>query len=127
MIMQFRFPFLSLLALGAIALPALAQAQPPKGDQLFKQRCQSCHAVKPGASTMLGPNLAGVVGRKAASTEFRYSPALKAANIKWTAASLDQFLNAPTKLVPGTRMVLSVKDAAQRKAIIDYLATVPAK
>lgn len=122
--MHVRFLFLFLSSIGMLAMASSTSAQTVKGDQLFKQRCQACHAIKPGASALLGPNLAGVVGRKAGSTDFRYSPALKATNIKWNVASLDQFLTKPSKLVPGTRMVLSVTDPAQRKAIIDYLATV---
>jgi cytochrome c len=124
-IMRYRSLFLSIVSYAAMATAGSAMAQTQKGDQIFKQRCQACHTVKPGAAGMLGPNLSGVVGRKAGATEFRYSLALKAANIKWDATSLDRFLNAPTKLVPGTRMVVSVSDAAQRKAIVDYLATIP--
>ncbi len=112
-------------AAGLAALAASATAAPPPaGDQSFKQRCQACHALTPGgAPGPLAPNLRGVVGRKAGSTPFKtYSPALKASNIVWNAAKLDTYLAAPTKMVPGTRMVIAVSDPAQRKAIIAYLA-----
>ncbi len=110
----------------ATALPAAPAAPGPDGAALFRQRCAGCHSVAPGAGAMVGPNLAGVVGRKAASAKFTYSPALKASKLVWNRATLDRFLTAPMKLVPGTRMVVSVSDARQRAAILDFLAK-PAK
>ncbi len=104
--------------------PVAASAQGNAGEQQFKQRCAVCHSVAPdGAPGPLAPNLRGVVGRKAGSTVFKtYSPALKASNIVWNAATLDTWLAAPTKLVPGTRKVIAVSEPAQRKAIASYLA-----
>lgn len=117
--MALRRTLFSLLALAAISTPAIAQ----DGAALFKQRCTMCHTVTPGAKPGMGPNLSGVVGRPAASTEFLYSPALKGAKLKWDKATLDKFLSGPSKLVPGTRMVISVADAQQRAALIAYLST----
>lgn len=110
------FAPLSLAA--AMAAPTAAHAT---GDQLFQRVCQSCHSAAPGAG-VLGPNLRGVVGRKAGATAFPYSPALKAANIIWTRQNLDRFLGAPLRMVPGTRMVVSVPDPQQRTQLITYLA-----
>ena len=93
------------------------------GAALYQQRCQSCHALAPGAASPMGPNLAGVVGRKAGSTSYRYSPALKAAGITWTSESLDKYLAGPTRMVPGTRMAVAVTDAGQRAELIRYLET----
>lgn len=122
MITRFFAVTLALVA-GASALPAAAQAGDP-GETAFNMRCKACHTAAPGgASTALAPNLRGVVGRKAGAGTFKnYSPALKAAPITWNAASLDKFLATPTKIVPGTRMVMAVSDANQRKAIIAWLA-----
>ena len=104
----------------ASAMPA--QAQAPDGATIFRMRCGSCHTVVPAARAVLGPNLSGVTGRKAASTTFNYSPALKASGLTWTRANLDRYLTAPTRMVPGTRMVIAVSDAAQRAALLNYLA-----
>ena len=113
---------LALAAVLAASSSAFAQADP--GEAQFNQRCKVCHVVTPGgAAGPLAPNLRGVVGRKAAATAFKtYSPALKASNLVWNSANLDKFLAAPAKVVPGTRMVIAVTDANQRKAIIAYLA-----
>jgi cytochrome c len=113
---------LALAAALAVSSAAFAQSDP--GEAQFNQRCKVCHVVTPGgAAGPIAPNLRGVVGRKAASTAFKtYSPALKASNLVWSSANLDKFLAAPAKVVPGTRMVIAVSDAAQRKAIIAWLA-----
>ena len=111
---------------GALTFASVVVAAPPapSGEQVFKQRCQMCHTVAPNVPGPLAPSLAGVVGRKAASTGFaNYSPALKAANITWTKANLDRFLAGPAKMVPGTRMAVMMTDPAQRAALIAYLST----
>ena len=110
---------------GAALIGSVALAQPaPSGETLFKQRCSICHSVDPATPSTLGPLLAGVVGRKAASTAFPgYSAALKKSGLTWTPAKLDTFLAGPSKLVPGTRMSVILSDAAQRTGIVRYLAT----
>ncbi len=119
-----KFPVL--LAAPAIAL-AGAVSMLPDGATLFRQRCASCHSVTPGKNTPLAPNLAGVVGRKAGAATFNYSAALKASNIVWNRANLDRYLAGPTRMVPGTRMVIAVPNPQQRAAILDYLARTPAR
>jgi cytochrome c len=101
---------------------AEAQSVSVSGDTLFKQRCAMCHSVDAASKPGVGPNLRGVVGRKAATGGFKFSPALAGSKLTWSSANLDRYLKAPSKMVPGTRMVLAVSDAAQRKALIDYLA-----
>jgi len=103
------------------AMPATAQVS---GEQLFKQRCATCHAIKANAASVLGPNLAGVVGRKAGVTNYKYTPALKMSKIVWAPSALDKYLAAPAKMVPGTRMVIAVSDPKQREALVGYLKTV---
>ena len=75
--------------------------------------------------TIIGPSLAGVYGRKAGAVAgFQYSDAMKGSGLAWNAGNLDSFLANPTGKVPGTLMGFAgIKDAAQRKAVIDYLKT----
>lgn len=116
------------IALGAAAsvifpFTASAQTDTATGATLFRQRCQACHTVVAGQPGRIGPNLAGILGRKAATAPaFNYSPALKASGLTWTRATLDRFLAAPVRTVPGTRMVIAMTDSAQRAALIAYLA-----
>jgi cytochrome c len=113
---------LSALVLATAAGPALAQ-DVAAGAATFKSRCQACHTAAPGQPPGMGPNLFGLVGRKAASTQFNYSAALKASGLTWSKATLDTFLTAPTKMVPGTRMMIPVTDTKERGDLIAYLAT----
>jgi len=39
---------------------------------------------------------------------------MKGSGLTWDAKTLDQFLAAPTKKVPGTKMPISVSDPAKR-------------
>lgn len=111
----------AVIATGASLQPAGAAAPAPNGEMVFRQRCGSCHSVVPSQPKTLGPALNGVVGRKAASTAFNYSPALKASGLTWSKPNLDRFLTSPMRMVPGTRMVISISDPAQRSALIGYL------
>jgi cytochrome c len=78
--------------------------------------------VQAGGRNGIGPNLHGVVGRAAASVPgFNYSPALKASKLRWDEATLDAYLAAPSKKVPGSRMPIATPDPAKRAAIIAYL------
>ena len=116
-----RIKSFSLALVLAAALPAAAHADP--GQTLFQQRCEACHTVTAGQAGVIAPNLRGVVGRKAASSHFAmYSPALKASGVVWSKASLEKFLTNPQAMVPGTRMVISLPDAGQRAAVVEYLA-----
>lgn len=106
--------------LALTATPALAQ-DATAGAALFRQRCGACHVVAAGARPTIAPNLFGVGGRRAGSTTFNYSTALKGSNLSWDRATLDRFLSGPMKLVPGTRMVVSIPDARQRADVVAYL------
>ena len=101
---------------------ALAQTgDAAKGSDVYDDRCSGCHVI---GGVGQGPGLAGVVGRKAgAAPGFDYTAALKGSGVIWTAASLDRWLAGPQKLVPGTAMTAVVPDAAERRALIAYLAT----
>ncbi len=87
--------------------------------------CAACHSVKRGEKR-LGPDLAGIVGRKKASVPgFAYSPALKRQAGSWTEADLAAYIANPRAAIPGTRMMFAgVTDPAKRAALIRYLKSV---
>lgn len=95
------------------------------GARLFASQCAVCHAHASGAHAGVGPNLFGVVGRKAGTyPAYSYSPAMKSAGFNWSTAQLDKYLANPQQLVRGNRMPFAgVHDNAQRAAIVSYLAT----
>lgn len=116
-----------IFSLAAAAIAAAAPGSAPsqqaahaKGGTLFKQRCAMCHTIA-GSGGKLGPDLTGVVGRKAGSTAYGYSAALRSSKIVWDVAALDTFLAAPSKAIPGTRMAIAISDPQDRQAIVSYL------
>jgi cytochrome c len=111
---------------GAEILPALAKADPKKGEASVAL-CKVCHSFDKGAPSPIGPNLYGVVGRKIASLEgFNYSPALKAKQSEgdWTFEHLDLWLTNPQAFAPGTTMAFpGLPDLHTRADVIDFLRT----
>jgi cytochrome c len=106
--------------------PASAQ-NAAAGAQAFGQ-CKACHTVNKGGRNGIGPNLHGMFTRPAASLPgYNYSAALKKAGLKWDDATLSEYLAAPQKKVPGSRMPIGVPDGAKRAAIIAYLKAETAK
>lgn len=96
------------------------------GEHLFQERCALCHAVSGAAGGGQGPNLAGVVGRKAGATNFSYSRALRTSGFTWDHDRLDHYLTDPRAAVPGTTMPVRVPVAEERRELIAYLATLKA-
>ena len=108
------------LVLAFAAAPAFAET----GADLFVDKCGDCHTLEANPAAT-APPLKGVVGRKIASApDFLYSDALKAKGGVWTEAALDAFVASPKTFAPGTTMFGGDDNAADRKAIIDYLKTV---
>jgi len=122
--MQFVTKTAGLMAAASLALGAGTAAAAVDGSEIFANSCAVCHSTDPGTNK-LGPSLAGIVGRKSAGEPgFSYSPAMTKLNVTWDKATLDKYLADPQGMVPGTKMIFSgVKDEADRKALIDYLAT----
>jgi cytochrome c len=86
-------------------------------------QCGVCHKVEKDGGNGLGPNLHGIIGKKAAQVAgFSYSPAMKASGLAWDEATLDKFIESPRGLVAGTKMSYAgLKDAKKRKEIIAWL------
>jgi nitrite reductase (NO-forming) len=92
------------------------------GRQVYR-KCQACHSLERGKNT-LGPHLAGIFGKPAASEpNFNYSVALKASGLTWDVATLDRYLLDPQKTVPGNKMPFpGLKTENERRDVIAYLA-----
>ncbi|HEX6611495.1 MAG TPA: c-type cytochrome, partial [Hyphomicrobiaceae bacterium] len=87
---------------------AAEAGDPERGERTFQQ-CYACHSVDPEEIDLPGPNLAGVLGRRAGTwAQFAYSPAMRAAGsergLVWTRETLDAFLADPQRFMPGTSM-----------------------
>ena len=117
----------ALLATALTLGVATSSAQAAGGEDLFKQQCAACHAIQKDAPMGMGPNLSGIVGRKAGAVHgFPHSEEFhKALGGKtWTPELLDKWLENPQQVAKGTYMMYQQADPAIRAAIIDYLKTV---
>ena len=103
------------------AQPSTGAGDLEHGRQVYR-KCQACHSLEPGKNG-LGPCLAGIIGKKAASVpNYNYSAALRASNLTWDAATLDPYLLDPQKLVPGNKMPFpGMKTENERNDVIAYL------
>ncbi len=111
-----------LSGLSVLSPVVMAQAGSAEAGQRGFGMCMACHSVD-GSAKATGPTLKGIAGRKAASDEGykSYSAALKGSKITWDDEKLLEYMAAPTKLVPGTTMVINVPGEAQRKDLLAYL------
>jgi cytochrome c len=129
----FQLYGLAAVTLMALSAPALAEGDATKGKAAFA-KCGICHQVGPGAKTLVGPELNGTVGRKAASiADYPYSPGMKKLGeegFTWTEEHIDKWIADPKAMIAGSPMALAfqgIPDAAERADIIAYLKTVPAQ
>lgn len=118
------------LALGLLATPALAAGDASHGAQIFKGTCGVCHLAQPhpamsDLAMRIGPNLWGVVGRKAGTGEhFRYSAAMRGSGITWTPQTLVPYVHEPQKTIPNIRMsFLGLKNLKDAEDVVAYLQT----
>jgi cytochrome c2 len=117
---------LALLCVSILSCEARADGDPGKGEKIFKT-CLACHAIA-DKSKKLGPHLAGIVGRVAASVEgYKYSDGMKkfaAGGAVWSEATLDAFIENPRAIVAKTKMAFpGIKNAEQREDLIAFMKT----
>jgi nitrite reductase (NO-forming) len=109
------------VVLTSFAAQPPAQTDVAAGREVFRI-CSACHSLDPGRN-LIGPSLAGLIGRKAGTASgFDYSEAMKQSNITWNAKSLDAYLADPQKAVPGNKMPFGgLKSDLDRQELIAYL------
>ena len=113
----------------AVAVSATAQTSavgdPAVGQKQFGQ-CRVCHTVDAKGADLVGPNLFGVAGSKAATRrlKFKYSTALKASGITWDDTNLDRWITDPAAMVKGSTMhFIGLPRKPVRQNVIAYLKT----
>lgn len=118
-----KLSLISVIAAVAVGLggAAWAEGDAAAGEKVFK-KCATCHSLEAGKNKV-GPSLAGVVGRPAATVEgFKYSDAMKESGIVWAEEILDAYLASPKEVVPDGKMTFAgLKKEDDRKNVIEYL------
>ena len=108
------------LAASTAGVAAQDTGDPAAGEKVFA-KCRVCHQIGEGAKTAVGPELNGVVGRKAGSVPgYSYSTANKSSGITWDEATLKRYLKDPRGVVPGTKMLFP--GLSKEKDIDDVIA-----
>ena len=92
------------------------------GTKVFK-KCLACHSIEKGGPNKIGPNIFGVLNRKAGSISgYKYSKAMVAFGKSWSVEEMDGFLTKPRDWVKNTKMsFIGLKNAKDRAAVILYL------
>jgi len=93
------------------------------GRKLFA-RCAGCHEVGPNAGNIFGPQLNGVLGRRAGSAAgYAYSPALQASALVWDERNLAAFIRDSEQVIPGNKMrFMNFMSEQQAGDIVAFLA-----
>ena len=119
----------ALLALSPLAARAqdATAGDPAAGQRIFNQ-CRACHVIENNGRNGVGPNLHGVVGRRAASIEnFRYSANMRQLgeqNHVWTEQNLHAYLRNPKDVAPqGIMSFPGLRQEQQINDVIAYLKT----
>jgi cytochrome c len=82
-----------------------------------------------GGPHKTGPNLSGLIGRRTGQAHgFSYTQANKNKGITWKEETLFEYLLAPKKYIPGTKMVFAgLKKPQERADLIAYLKDATSK
>lgn len=98
------------------------QGDAGRGAVTFEKVCSACHTIENGARRRVGPNLFGVLGARIGQQEkYPYSEAFRRSDIVWDEETLAEFLAAPGRTVPGTKMDWSVRDEQQIADLIAFM------
>jgi cytochrome c len=116
-----------LLSAAALPAPAAAEADPTRGEAVFR-KCAACHTLEANGRNRVGPRLHRLFGRQAGAVgDFRYTAALKNSGLVWDETTLDAFLKDSEAFVPGIKMYGGLAIDRDRADLIAYLrrATAP--
>ncbi len=123
-----------------LASAAYADGHVAEGEKLAAKRCKACHTISDGDNVILkggkvGPNLWGVVGRAAASSEgFKYGDSLAQAGengLVWNEEQIAEYIADPKEFLKTylgdkkakSKMTFKLSKDDQRAAVAAYLAS----
>ena len=100
----------------------LAMGDLAHGQKVFK-KCSACHMIASDGKNMIGPNLWGVIGRKAGSIgDYKYSKAMIAYGKNWSFEEMNSYLIKPQAYIKGTKMAFAgLRKEKDRSSVILYM------
>ncbi len=110
------------LIVTVLSATASFAADAENGKKLFRQ-CEACHTVDAGGKNKIGPNLHGVLGRKAGQVEgYSYSKAMAGAGITWDETNLAEYLEKPATFLKGNKMAFAgLRKDSDRADVIAFI------
>jgi cytochrome c len=114
-------------AVAVVPFAARADGDPAAGQRVFNQ-CRACHVIENNGRNGVGPNLHGIVGRRAATVaNFRYSANMQRLGSEghtWTEDNLRAYIRNPKDVAPqGSMAFPGVRNPQQLEDVIAYLKT----
>lgn len=110
-------------ALALVSSSAFAAGDPEAGAKVFN-KCKACHQIGPGAKNVVGPELNGLNGRHTGAVEgYNYSDANKNSGLVWDEATFLEYIAAPQKKIPGTKMTFAgIPDETDRANLWAFIS-----
>jgi cytochrome c len=110
-------------AVEAVDIKALlAMGDISHGEKVFK-KCSACHMIAADGKNKIGPNLWGVIGRKAGAIgDYNYSKAMLAYAKVWSFEEMNSYLIKPQAYIKGTKMAFAgLRKEKDRASVILYM------
>ena len=134
-----KFTMAAAFAAASLATAAFAEGDAAKGEKTFN-KCKSCHTIASDDGDVIvkggrtGPNLYGIIGRRAGSVEdFRYGDDLVAAGeagLVWDEDTFEAYVKDPKKFLAeylddsGARSKMSFRLRDDAEDVYAYLVSV---
>ena len=114
------FVFVALLA---VAGAGEVRAQDAAAGEKVFGVCKACHQIGETAKNSVGPQLNGIIGRKAGTApSYNYTAANKESGITWDEATFREYIKNPKAKIPGTKMIYAgLKDEQKTNDLVAFL------
>jgi cytochrome c len=114
------FVFVALLA---VAGSGEVRAQDAAAGEKVFGVCKACHQIGETAKNGVGPQLNGIIGRKAGTVSgYNYTAANKDSGITWDEATFREYIKNPKAKIPGTKMIYAgLKDEKKTDDLLAFL------
>lgn len=114
------FIFVALLAVAGVGE---ARAQDAAAGEKVFGVCKACHQIGETAKNSVGPQLNGIIGRKAGTVpSYNYTAANKESGLTWDEATFREYIKNPKAKIPGTKMIYAgLKDEKKTDDLLAFL------